>query len=336
MVMRTTLLSMMAIASSLAACGGSTDGAQGSPDGGAGNSSVQRACADAAKARCQKRDACTGGVSNKVKFGDEATCEARERASCETNLGAPGTGASSTSVEACAAALPGEACTDFLAGTVVAACQPKAGQGADGTPCVASAQCASTYCAVPKNAACGTCAPPPKAGDSCAATGACGAGLACLAITSVCVAEVGQGGTCDKNHPCATGSSCVGTRTNSTCQPTGASAGVTCDPSERTAPGCERTLGLYCNATTGKCEMATLVGPGQPCGVVPGGFAICTGGGACQLSTTTPKTGTCVAPVADGAPCDPQGGACLSPARCVVTTGTAGTCRLPDPGACRQ
>jgi hypothetical protein len=328
----------------VSACGGTTspDLTTGGPDSGGGGTggatTAASACSSVAKARCQKRDACSDGVANKTAYGDEATCESREAASCETSLGAPGTGATPESVSACAAALPGTACADFAAGAVPDACNPATGSGADGSACAFNAQCASAHCAVPKDALCGTCAPAPKAGDSCAATGTCGKGLDCTKDTSICVAPLPAGGACAKDAPCAAGLSCVGaTKTKTgTCQASGTTAGVACDPNQRTAPGCEKSVGLFCSAKSLKCEAITFAAPGQPCGAVGDGLTACTGGGVCVLPSATATAGTCAAPAADGAPCDvAKGGACLSPAKCIVPTGAAsGTCKLPDATAC--
>jgi hypothetical protein len=98
------------------------------------------------------------------------------KAACLANLASPQSGATPQSVEACAMALPGESCTDYLENNPVAACVPKAGYGVSGVTCSFDSQCKSGYCALPVGAACGTCQNRPAAGDSCAMTG-CGLDL---------------------------------------------------------------------------------------------------------------------------------------------------------------
>lgn len=312
------------------ACGGSTTGA-------GSNANAAQACAGSAKARCEKRDACTNGVANKVRFGDEPTCEARDQDNCNAALDAPSTSTTPDSVTACGSSITAQTCSEFLAGTTTSACEPTAGKIANGAACLYGAQCQSTYCAVPIGAACGTCAPLPKVGDSCAVTGNCGRDLVCTRDTSVCVVPVGLNGACGRGAPCEPTLGCVGATTlrMGTCQARASTVGAACDPLERTAPSCESALGLYCDATSGTCKDVGFATTGQTCGATATGEVVCTGGASCQRPSGS-RTGTCVAPAADGAPCDPTNGPdCLSPARCITTSsGASGTCKLPDATAC--
>jgi hypothetical protein len=326
----------------LAGCGGSTDspGKGGAPidaAGADGSAMATTACAALAKARCDKRDACTNGVGTRIDFTDATECEARIELGCKASLEAPKTSATPAKVESCASAVTAETCSDFLAGTTPAECQAAPGAIAEGGGCYYGGQCATQYCAVPKGAPCGKCAPLPKAGDSCATTESCGPDLTCDRSTFVCVVSAQANAACNANTPCARGLSCVGAtrRKDGVCQPEGTSVGAACDRTNTIAPSCSAAFGLVCGAD-GKCAAATIAPPGASCGTLDSGTVICGGDGSCERPMGS-KMGTCAAPLADGAACDTsQRPPCLTPAVCVVDgTGTTGTCRLPDASACR-
>lgn len=298
------------------------------------------ACADLAAARCQKRDMCTGGLGNERQYGDLTTCKARDVLGCEAALGAPGTSATPAFYESCSQAIGGESCGDWFGNAPPAACVPAPGARANGQACSFNAQCASTWCAVPKGAACGACAALPKVGDACDTTADCGRGLLC-APANTCATPVQASGTCDSSRPCAAGLTCVGeTKTApGACMAAGATAGAACDPKHQTAAGCDGNLGLACIGTT--CAKIQLVGAGAPCGALTDAgtvedVAACTGGALCVMPQGS-KSGNCVAPAADGAACDATNGPpCLAPARCVTASdaSTAGVCTLPSSNAC--
>lgn len=336
----------------LVGCGGSSaapgggDGGGGGTDGGGGGDAgggitADQACADTAHARCTLLESCSA-VRVQVVYGDEATCESRIKQNCVNALAAPSTGNTPAATEACAQAYAGWACADFLDGAnVPQACAQVTGSLASGAACEFAGQCQSGFCAIVPGAACGTCAAPPKAGDSCAQLTTCGnnAGLTCTQDTQTCVVLAAQGAACGKGAPCGTGLSCVGadaaTSTQGTCQAAGTQAGATCDPQLKTAAGCSRDAGLTCNAQSKQCATITVVGGSQPCDDVNNQAQLCSAGGQCT-ETAAGKTGTCTAAAADGAACDTQAGPpCLSPARCIASgTGTAGTCQLPTASAC--
>ena len=116
------------------ACGSSTDV---TPDAGV---SSEKACADEAGATCSLLQTCSGGALLTLRYGDLATCQQRVAAACMSSLSAAGTGATAASVEACAQALPSEACIDLSGcGNPVPACQPQVGTLADNALCL---QCA--------------------------------------------------------------------------------------------------------------------------------------------------------------------------------------------------
>src|SRR5690349_550234 len=83
----------------------------------------QSACAEVVSARCQRLAACSPADLTK-RYGDEPTCEARQTLSCLASLSAPDTGATPSTVIACADSLPAVACADFLNGDISDACLP--------------------------------------------------------------------------------------------------------------------------------------------------------------------------------------------------------------------
>jgi hypothetical protein len=390
--MKRTSSSLFAFAALLAACGGSTndttpppsgdagaagdaapiDGGGGANEGG-GTTPISVACADQARARCQRLDSCTDNTWVTVHYGDEATCESRLAAQCVSSLGASGQGNSAPNVEACAQSLASVSCADLFDDNPQGPCAAQTGQLANGAACGASGQCQSSYCAIPATATCGTCAAPPKAGDACATTGECGSrgGLTCL--SGVCVALGAQGAACDKSTPCGFGLSCVGaTKTaQGTCQTAAGTVGAACDPRGQTAARCNGTLDLVCDPASKQCVQESVVAANQPCGALGNGaYARCGASGVCEVSggggndagagdgggsdagggdagtsdggagdagPPPPQAGTCVPAAPDGASCDVANGPpCLPPARCVVSTdgGTAGTCVMPDATTC--
>jgi hypothetical protein len=359
----TTLLAFSFVALT-SACSGATSPATGpGSDGGGGGGgdsgpvvdagpsgdagSAAQACADSARARCQRYDACSNGLYTTIHWGDESTCETNTTAICLTNLAAPGTAASAATVEACASAIPTESCADFFGVNPPAACAALAGTLAAGAACLTSSQCQSTYCAVPSNAACGVCAAVPKAGDACAVEADCGSrgGLTCA--QGACVAFGAASASCGKGAPCGIGLSCVGEKktTPGACQPAASTVGATCDSKQQTGPGCDGTLQLSCDPATSQCVLDTVVTASATCGQVGGGVAKCATSGTCVLSTSdggaedggadagaAPITGACLAAAANGAACDTASGpACVPSAKCVTASdaSTAGTCTVP-------
>jgi hypothetical protein len=342
------LVALVGVASG---CGGSSSNASGP--------TANQACADQAHAACTKRDSCSlSGYLNHQTYGDEQTCEMRTTLTCVSALAAKGTAQSPAHVESCVAEYGSYACTNYYENNPSGACVPPAGSGTTGAPCGAAAQCASSYCAIPQQQVCGTCQPLPKPGATCQVNADCGRDLECAIptgmTTGTCAAYVAANGAClSGSQPCEPGQACVGddeaTGQMGACQPQGTSTGAACDSSRKTASNCDGALGLACipsaaGSGVGTCQPITLAADGSPCGPVGSkpitGFATCQAGGLCVKATATATTGTCVAPVADGAACDSdptKGPPCLMPAKCVVPSGssaTAGTCRLPDASKC--
>lgn len=290
--------------------------------------SADSACADVAHARCARLAACSA-VAVQIRYGDEATCEARERQNCSDAQAAPGTGNNPQRTEDCSQAFGGWSCTDFLNSTnIPAACVQVTGSVATGAACAFSGQCQTGFCAIAPGSACGTCAAAPVAGASCAALTSCGQGLSCNGQTKTCVAPATTvGASCGTGAPCGAGLGCA----DGMCQASATQLGATCDPS---GPGCDRNAGLVCNRKTKLCATATIAAAGQPCGDVENQTAFCGASATCVgASGSTP--GMCVAAAADGAACDlASGPACEQLARCIVSSGTAGTCRMSAAALC--
>jgi hypothetical protein len=325
------LVTAFIFALGLYACGSSFDAANAT--------TATQACQDVAHARCARLAACSS-TNLQVRFGDEASCEAREKVNCASSLAAPGNGSSPTHIEACAQTLPTWDCTSYLNGrNVPTACQQQTGALTDGATCAFSGQCQSGFCAVAPGAACGSCAAQPALGASCAMLTTCGPGVDCTVDTQECVVVAAMGEACGKGAPCGTGLSCVGATTTAsgTCQTSGEQAGLACDSSQVTGPSCDRNSGFVCNSKAKQCAPVVLASGGQPCGDVSMQNSPCAGNGLCVgASGATP--GTCVAAAADGAACDlEKGPPCQQLARCIATSdgGTSGTCRVADATACQ-
>lgn len=294
---------------------------------------ADEACAAHAAAICALRDSCSDGYFTQRDYGDLATCEARQKEECLVRLAAPGTSLDVAQLVDCAGALATFACGDLLNAELPSKCEPKPGAVDDGGVCSVGAQCASTYCKSPGDEACGTCAPAPKAGDSCADDTGCGAGggLRCAPTSGLCVVPGSLGAACVDAQECRNELSCVVPTMGmpGTCQTAGATVGAACDAQAKTAPDCDRNLGLRCAA--GQCAAVTYAGNGEACGGMIG--AVCEDNGAC-LGPNGAKT--CVAAVADGVACDTEAGPpCEAPAHCYGDgTSTAGVCALAGATVC--
>jgi hypothetical protein len=332
-----------------AGCGGSVVTAGTEGDAGAATT-VEAGCAAQSAADCTLRNTCSGGIGSDVDYGSTSACTSQLTEQCLANFAAPETATTLAHINGCTAAYGSESCTDWADDDPSVACQSPHGTRANGARCGVNSQCSSGLCIVSENAECGTCQAPPAPGAPCNTENECGYDLACPfyvpARSGVCTAFGATGATCDNLHPCQGGLACVGADTSTgatgTCQ-TAATSGQSCN--DRTGPACDGTLFLGC--VDGTCVVETLVGAGQPCGSQQSGYNRCTGGAACVTpfgpcqhdtgASCGSVTGTCVAPAANGSPCDTlEGPLCLTPAKCVLTSdgGTAGTCVFPDPASC--
>ncbi len=321
---RAPLLLLPWLAVTPLACGGSTSSVAGG-DGGGAEVSANQASADAAKAYCQRVDACAA-VFVTDAFGDEATCESLFEAQLLTDLSAPGTSATPAMYETCAAALPQVSCGDLLGNATIPACKTMPGTLAQGAACGTDAQCATTHCTVPAAALCGTCAEPSAAGGHCGVDSDCQPGMKCVTgsgTTGTCALYGLQGAACSDTQPCRPDFGCV----NGTCG-TPSPAGTACKSSAE----CDQLAGAFCNPESLTCQTITFAAPGGACGLVSGALVLCAGPGSeCRGSSAPPYQGTCVAYAMDGASCELDGGPlCDYGAVCV-----AGTCQVSDPSSCK-
>ena len=293
--------------------------------------SADQACADSATANCTKLDQCVLNGTT-IRYGGASTCHTRQKQACLERLGAAGTGNNPNAVEQCVSEVPSASCSDFDLGSIPE-CQAKIGSGANGAPCAFGGQCESANCAIVTGTNCGTCAAPNHAGDDCTTT-SCSQGLFCVAATHQCQPRGTAGSTCDTDHPCGAGLSCVtpaGTASG-TCQAAANSVGAACDTKRQTAPGCDPNAGLYCDASTNTCLAVSYATAGAQCGSINHVTVACTNASTCFGAQG------CVADAVEGASCDTQvGPSCLPPATCVTgggATATSGVCGLPDSTVC--
>jgi len=304
-----------------------------------GTVTAAQACANRAQTSCTMRASCTNGDNIKRVYGSMDACIGRITLTCMDGLAAQNQGNTPALVQACANETPMLDCATILDNTPSGACAPT-GPLPIGAACSFPGQCASGYCGSDKTATCGVCAAPPVPGDSCV-TSACGYGQACVAATQVCEAYGHLDDACDSGTPCGTGFICVGASaasgTPGTCQAPIETAGAACGG---TLPGCDTRMGLYCVGAAGAktCVATTYAGDGMPCGPLTTSSYVTCLAGSCYTSTgvaTSSDVGTCKADAFDGVACDVTlGPGCLSPARCVVTAGTAGVCVVPEDGMC--
>jgi hypothetical protein len=286
------------------------------------------ACLSLATARCTALMTCSPSNLSKA-FGTLPICLTRETLACMDALGAPDTGATPEGMIACGSAIAADACSGFLAGSDLPACDFL---GANNGTCSFDSQCGTGFCAVGAYALCGTCQAEPVAGTSCAESG-CGDTLVCDNSNHLCEAPAAQGKACSNTTPCQHGLICVGAQTG-TCQLQGSAVGAACDPTHKSKPNCNADDGLTCNEGTDKCVAQPLVGSGSACGIVNNVDNACTGGATCNIPSGQTK-GTCVAPAGDGSACNISTGPdCFTPARCIPTSGSAGTCQFPGTTSC--
>ncbi len=299
------------------------------------NVSAAQACADVAAARCQKVQQCNPqGLLN--TYGDLSGCESTQATTCVGNLAAPDTANTPAHTEGCAQATPSQTCDDYFLGNVPSACTPPAGPRDAGSDCAVSGQCATAYCLIPRTTACGACNEAPGLGTSCF-NNSCGPGFLCDNVSFLCVAPVSASGACDDSSVCAPGLTCIGnTGTALGACVALATLGTSCDLAHG-GSRCDARSGLYCNTQAGKvCAPVATASASEACGTLDGGVIECLADAFCQKPASS-TTGTCVAPAADGAPCDTVNGPiCAVPSRCVLSTegGTTGVCQTTNPQLC--
>lgn len=306
---------------------GSLDAA--SPDGSSGGGTAAQACAAYAQASCTQATACSP-FTTAVNFGDETTCEQRQALGCMALFGINGSTLTPAALDACAQAVTGETCVQFLDNHQPSACN-FLGTLAAGTACGTGSQCLSGYCKLATGSSCGTCA---TQTSTCTTDADCPSDQLCA--QSSCITPVVPPGMCDnKTHLCERTLVCLGEQASDagvgSCGMAGG-AGTPCQD----ATDCAGGMGIVCDTTAQMCVAAQKATTGQTCGVVNGGLVVCTGGAVCANlmkvnDAGLPVEGTCHPPAADGAPCG-TGVNCTLPAVCSAKTFT---CTLPDPGSCQ-
>jgi hypothetical protein len=293
------------------------------------------ACASLAAAKCARIAACSPVLISR-RYGDPATCQAREKSACVAALAAPQTANSAANAMTCAAAYPTQSCSDVFNSLAPAVCV-YVGPRDTGKPCSVNAQCKSSFCSTPYGSACGTCQDASVAGASCSAS-PCSRGFDCVPSTLQCQTPGAASANCDAAHTCQAGLACVGATATAmgACQAQVTSVGATCDPNRRMSANCAGDLGLYCDATSKQCKMVAFAAEGAACGDVSGVGTQCTVGACYGASGTTP--GTCKMRAADGAACDSVNGPdCQVGSRCIGTAtggGATGTCQPLNTAAC--
>ena len=320
------------------------------PSCGSSGDSPDKACSILAQAQCDRRQACTNAVQPDGVFilntyGDLTTCLVRQQEACVNNATAPGTGTSPAQLEKCASEYTNWSCTDLFDNNANPPpdCAPP-GKLANGQMCAFAGQCASRFCSGTKNASCGLCADEPLDGDSCTTSG-CAPGQACKTESPsamVCRDRLLVGdATCTSDAPCQAFASCVGTSTTKAgvCTLTSSALGAACGG---TNPACESNLGLACLGASGSktCQQVAYVQDPGACGTLPDGSrAECINADCFTTNgpaVATDTNATCKAKHTEGLPCDTQfGPLCLTPARCVTSGGTAGTCVVPTATSCK-
>ena len=298
----------------------------GSSDGGGG---ATQACADYAKATCTQANSCSPFTTT-LNFGDEATCEQREALGCMALFGVHGSTLTAASLDACAQAITGETCEQYLDNHQPSACS-FVGTLAAGSACGTGSQCESGYCQLAKGTTCGTCA---TQTGKCTTDGDCPSDQFCY--SGSCITPVSPPAMCDNTtHICVRSLVCLGEQEADSglggCGQPGM-VGAACQDDGDCAGG----IGIVCDIATQLCVAAQKATAGQPCGIVNGALVECTGGAACANlmkvnDAGAPVEGTCHPPAADGAPCG-SGVNCMLPAVCNSKTFT---CTLPDPGSCQ-
>lgn len=309
-----------------------TDGGT-SGDGSGGGLTAMQACADYAKATCTQANTCTP-FTTAINFGDEATCESRSILGCMPLFGIHGSSLTPGALDACAQAVMGETCDQYLDNHQPSACNFQ-GTLAAGAACGSGSQCQSGYCKIGISDAgaglpCGSCA---TRGTACATDNDCASDQLCAG--GQCVTPVSPPGMCNNALKiCERTRVCLGEQgsdagVGSCGQPGG--AGAPCQDSTDCAGG----NGILCDVAHQMCVAAAKATTGQMCGIVNGSLVLCTAANVCSNlmkidDAGPPVEGTCHQPAADGATCG-AGVGCTLPAVCSPKTFT---CTLPDPGSC--
>ncbi len=293
--------------------GGGPGGDGGTSEGG---TSLMQACSDNAAKYCAQLSTCSPFLLS-IQYGDMPTCVTRlGGAYCNNIVNAPGSGWTGDGLEACVTARAALSCTEFLYGKPAPSKCTPSGALANGSTCLFDTQCGSGYCHTLGGAQCGTCLPPGQLTALCTTDHDCDGNLVCLVpsqgTTGTCTAPVPLDAVCNATAPCATGLVCLSGK----CAQPGP-VGAACSP-DAGGIDCDYNLGAYCSGTS--CAAITVAMISSLCGG-SSPPSVCFADGACQ-------GGFCVAPTADGQPCD-AGLNCTTPSTC-----SGGVCSTPSASQC--
>src|SRR5262249_44663010 len=114
----------LGIATTIFACGGSSDSAS--------DASPEQACADAAEAVCSKLETCVPALFA-FRWPSHDKCVERSKVTCPSTFMLKGTSATAASLEACVQAAGTASCEDIFRG--VAACATNPGTQMNGMAC---------------------------------------------------------------------------------------------------------------------------------------------------------------------------------------------------------
>jgi hypothetical protein len=295
-------------------------GAACEADAAADASEVDSTCATYAAAYCDQITRCF--AQSKARRLPPDQCAARQMLACQLRLTAPGSMETREGIEQCALDRQSFSCDDMFAGKAPDSCKLVAGTLDDGAPCVDDAQCKNRVCQFTNTSgACGACVKLPGEGEDCSLSGDCEAPFFCMG--NKCASLVPSQEPCSPERACAQTLSCVA----GTCVKALA-AGSACTVTNGIEP-CDNANDIHCDPAIHLCAQEPYAPLGASCGIVDGKSIHCAGGAVCAQQAS--GVGTCVAPAADGAPCDSvKGPYCLEPAVC-----RAGVCKLRDPSACK-
>ena len=313
----TNVLAMTCTAPETAAGGSCAPG-----DGSAASSAAQLACVE-----CSLMQACNRTQLANV-FGSLSKCVERFTLFHAGDVSAPGTTETAEMLQACATALVGQRCEDYLIGARPSACIPPPGPRPGGSSCGTSGQCASSFCYRPflrqLSAMCGTCETPARAGELCISR-PCVSGTTCK--EQQCVSIHGLGGECESSSDCLPTLQC-----NSGACATRHCEGMTCTGLGQGS--CDTVLGLECNPAGDQTRECRSPEPGLYCSGIGDATERCPPLSHCHHPCDT-CGGECMRNAEDGAACGDPGAltqpiSCTFPAECRAD----GFCGLFDPSTC--